>query len=117
MSYLLLRWILNALALLLVAYVVPGFGVETIYTALIAALVLGLVNALVRPLLFILTLPVTILTLGLFSFVLNALMIWLVSTIVKGFTVEGFVPALLAAVMLWLVSIVTNWLIDQAHES
>lgn len=117
MSYLIFRWIINALALLLVAYLVPGFGVATLYTALIAALVLGLVNALVRPLLFVLTLPVTILTLGLFTFVLNALMIWLVSTIVKGFTVEGFVPALLAAVILWVVSLLTNWLIEQARET
>lgn len=117
MSYLLLRWVLNALALILVAYLVPGFGVATLYTALIAALVLGLANAIVRPLLFILTLPVTILTLGLFTFVLNALMIWFVSTIVKGFTVEGFVPALLAAVVLWLVSLVTNWLFDQAKNT
>lgn len=117
MSFLLFRWILNALALLLVAYLVPGFKMESLYTALIVALVLGLVNALVRPLLFILTLPVTILTLGLFTFVINALMILLVSTIVKGFTVEGFVPALLAAVFLWIVSLLTNWLIEQAKES
>lgn len=117
MSYIIFRWVINALALLLVAYVVPGFGVASLYTALIAALVLGLVNALVRPLLFILTLPVTIFTLGLFTFVLNALMIWLVSTMVKGFTVDGFVPALLAAVILWLVSLLTNWLIEQAKET
>lgn len=114
MSYILFRWILNAIALLFVAYVVPGFGVESLYTALIAAFVLGLVNALVRPLLFILTLPVTILTLGLFTFVLNALMILLVSTIVKGFTVDGFVPALLGSLVLWVVSLLTNWVIDQA---
>lgn len=117
MSYLLFRWVINAIALLVVANVVPGFGVETFYTALIAALVLGLVNALVRPLLFILTLPVTIITLGLFTFVLNALMIWLVSTIVKGFDVEGFVPALLAALLLWVISLATNWLINEAKES
>ena len=108
---------LNAIALLFVAYVVPGFGVESLYTALIAALVLGLVNALVRPLLFILTLPVTILTLGLFTFVLNALMILLVSTIVKGFSVDGFVPALFGALVLWGVSLLTNWIVDQAKNS
>ncbi len=117
MSYLLFRWILNAIALLFVAYVVPGFGVESLFTALIAALILGLVNALVRPLLFILTLPVTILTLGLFTFVLNALMILLVSTIVKGFTVDGFVSALFGAVVLWVMSLVTNWLVDKAKET
>ncbi len=117
MSYLLFRWIINAVALLVVANVVPGFGVDTFYSALIAALVLGLVNALIRPLLFILTLPVTILTLGLFTFVINALMILLVSTMVKGFTVDGFVPALLAALLLWLISLGTNWLIKQSKES
>ena len=116
MAYLLFRWVINAVALLVVANVVPGFGVSTFYTALIAALVLGLVNALIRPLLFILTLPVTILTLGLFTFVLNALMILLVSTIVKGFTVEGFVPALLAALLLWVISLGTNWLIKEAKQ-
>jgi putative membrane protein len=109
MSYLLFRWVINAVALLIVANVVPGFGVSTFYTALIAALVLGF--------LFILTLPVTILTLGLFTFVLNALMILLVSTIVKGFTVEGFVPALLAALLLWVISLGTNWIIKEAKHS
>ncbi|MBI5369732.1 phage holin family protein [Candidatus Uhrbacteria bacterium] len=117
MSYLLFRWIFNAVALLLVAYLVPGFAVSSLYTALIGALVLGLVNALVRPLLFILTLPVTILTLGLFTFVLNALMIWLVSTMVKGFDIQGFVPAFMAAIVLWMVSLVTNWIVDQAKET
>ena len=93
MAYILFRWVINAVALIVVANVVPGFGVESFYNALIAALILGLVNALVRPLFFILTLPITILTLGLFTFVINAFMIWLVSTIVEGFVVEGFVPA------------------------
>jgi len=117
MSYLLFRWVINAIGLMLVAYLVPGIEVASLYTALIAAFVLGLANALVRPILFILTLPVTILTLGLFSFVLNALMVWLVSTVVKGFEVQGFIPAFLAALFLWVLSLLTNWLIDQAKES
>ena len=117
MSYILFRWVVNAVALVVVANVIPGFGVSTFYSALIAALVLGLVNALIRPLVFILTLPVTVVTLGLFTFVINALMIWLVSTMVKGFEVSGFVPALLAALMLWVISLLTNWLIKQAKES
>jgi len=111
------RWLLNAMALVVVANVVPGFGVDTFYTALIAALVLGLVNALIRPILLVLTLPINILTLGLFTFVLNALMVWFASTIVKGFTVEGFVPAFLAALFLWIVSMGTSWLIRHAEES
>jgi len=117
MSYILFRWVINAIALIVVANLVPGFGVDTFYHALIAALILGLVNALVRPLFFILTLPITILTLGLFTFVINAFMIWLVSTIVEGFEVTGFVPALLAALLLWVISLATNWLIKHAKES
>ncbi len=117
MSYILFRWVINALAIVFIANAIPGFGVETFYNALIAALVLGLVNALVRPLFFVLTLPVTIITLGLFTFVINALMIWLVSTIVEGFIVTGFVPALLAALILWVVSMLTNWFLDKAKHT
>ena len=114
---LILSWIINAAALLVIANVVPGFGVDGLYTALVAALVLGLVNALIRPVLFLLTLPITIVTLGVFALVINALMIWLVSTIVKGFHVDGFLPAFLAALLLWVVSMGTNWLIKHARES
>jgi len=115
--YVLLRWVINALALLVVANIVPGFEVSGLWAALIAALLLGLANAIIRPILLILTLPINILTLGLFTFVINALMIWLVSTIVKGFEVSGFVPALLAAFILWVVSLATNWLIKAAKET
>ncbi|OGL61973.1 hypothetical protein A3C09_01435 [Candidatus Uhrbacteria bacterium RIFCSPHIGHO2_02_FULL_47_44] len=113
---LLLRWLLNALALIIVANVVPGIHVDSFYHALIAALILGLANALVRPILIVLTLPVTILTLGLFILVINALMILLASTIVKGFTVTGFVPAFLAAIALWFMSMVTNWFIQSTEK-
>ncbi len=114
---LLLRWLINALALLALAAILPGVVVSGFWSALIAALVLGLVNALVRPVLFILTLPITLLTLGLFTFVLNALMVWLVSSMVKGFDVMGFSSALLVALGLWAVSLLTNALIKQAKET
>jgi len=114
---LVLRWIINAVAILAVALMVPGFEIEGLYAALIGALILGLVNALIRPILFVLTLPVTIVTLGLFAFVINALMIWFVSTVVKGFDVSGFVPAFLAAILLWVVSLATNKLIKQAKKT
>lgn len=104
----LLRWLINALALLLVANLVPGFSIDSFYSALVAAAILGLVNAVVRPLLLVLTLPVNFITLGLFTFVINALMIELVSSIVKGFNVTGFLPALQAAIALWLISLLTN---------
>ncbi len=107
---LLVRWFLNALALILVAYLVPGITVSSFYAALMAALVLGIVNALIRPVLIILTLPVTIMTLGLFALVINAFLFLFVSTIVKGFTVEGFGPAFIGALILWAISWITNGL-------
>jgi len=90
---LLLRWVLNAGALLLIAYYLPGVGVTGWYAALVAILVLGLVNALIRPLLILLTLPVNILSLGLFTFVINAFLFWFVSTFIEGFEVSGFLAA------------------------
>ena len=114
--FLILRWILNAIALLIVAYLVPGIVVANFYTALVAALVLGLINAIVRPLVLILTLPVNILTLGLFTFVINAVMLYFASTLVKGLEISGIVAAFLGAVVLWVISILTNHLIKAAKE-
>ncbi|MCH7492685.1 phage holin family protein [Patescibacteria group bacterium] len=105
---LIIRLILNAGALLLVAYLVPGFSVDSFYSALIVAVALGIVNAIIKPILIILTLPITILTLGLFTLVINGLLIWFVSTIVKGFNVESFTAALIGGVILWVISWFTN---------
>lgn len=114
---LILRWIINALALLIVANVVPGFEVGGFFSALIAALVLGFVNATVRWVLIFLTLPINILTLGLFTFVINAAMILLVSSIVKGFDVANFTTALVAAVILWLISLLANWFLEAPEHT
>ena len=111
MLTLLARWIVNAAALLLVAYLYPGVFVESFLAALIAALVLGLVNAIVRPILVVLTLPVTLLTLGLFLFVINALLFWLVAELVPGFRVTGFGAALLGSILYSLITLVTSWLL------
>ncbi len=100
----LLRWLLNALAVMAAAYLVPGVNVQSIWAALIAALVIGLINALVRPIILLLTLPINILTLGLFTLVINALMFWLASSIVKGFNIDGFWPAFWGALVFWIVS-------------
>jgi putative membrane protein len=96
---LLLVWVLNAIALLGVAYIYPGVQVEDWKSAAIAALVLGLVNTLVKPILVLLTLPVTILTLGLFLVVLNALLFWGVAEVLPGFNVSGFWAAVLGAIL------------------
>ena len=114
MLTLLARWIVNAAALLLVAYLYPGVQVAGFFPALVAALFLGLVNAVVRPILVILTLPVTILTLGLFLFVINALLFWLVAEIVKGFNVAGFGAALLGSILYSLITLLTSWLLFSA---
>jgi putative membrane protein len=90
--------------------------VESFFSAVVAALVLGLVNALIRPILVVLTLPVTIITLGLFLFVINALLFWLVAEIVKGFAVQGFVSALVGSILYSLIILAVNWLIDSAKK-
>jgi putative membrane protein len=100
---LLLQWFLYALALLLVSRIVPGFHVEGLWPALIAALVIGLLNATVGLVLKIVTFPLSILTLGLFLLVINSLMILLAAHIVRGFTVRGFFPAFCGAVVLALL--------------
>ena len=111
MLTLLARWILNAAALFLVAYLYPGVTVESFLVAAIAALVLGLVNAVVRPILIILTLPVTVLTLGLFIFVINALLFWFVAEIVQGFRVSGFGAALIGSILYSVITLLTSWLL------
>ena len=103
-----LLWVLNAVALLAVAYLLPSVHVSGFGTALIAALVLGFINTLVRPVLVLLTLPVTLLTLGLFYFILNGLLFWGVGSVLEGFEVGGFWPGvfggLLYGVIAWALT-------------
>lgn len=101
---LLLIWILNALALLTVANFIPGIHLDSFVYAMIAAFFLGLVNTLIRPLLLLLTLPVTLLTLGLFIFVINGLLFWFVGSVLKGFVVDGFWFGVLGAVLYSIIS-------------
>ena len=96
---LILNWLLSAAALLGVAYIYPGVTVAGFGTAMWAALVIGLLNMLVRPVLVVLTIPVTILTLGLFLFVINALMFWAASGLMNGFQVNGFGAALIGSLI------------------
>jgi putative membrane protein len=108
MVRLLIGWILNAIALLAVAWLMPSIHVASVGAALMAALVLGLVNTLVRPILVILTLPVTLLTLGLFLLVINGLLFWAVGNFLDGFSVgsfsSGFVGAILYSIISWLLA-------------
>ena len=100
----LLRVLINAAALWVAASLIPGITLADVGSTLLAALVLGLVNAIVRPVLIFLTLPITLLTLGLLIFVLNAFCLWLTSRLVPGFTVHGFVAAFLGALVISVVS-------------
>jgi putative membrane protein len=109
---LIVRWLLLALALLLVAHLYAGVQVASFGSALIAAFVLGLLNTLVRPLLVLLTLPVTLITLGLFLFVINALMFWAAAWVLPGLNVTGFVAALIGSLLYSLCGMV----IDVATE-
>lgn len=113
MIKLIVRWMLLAAALLLVAHLYPGVTVKSFGAAMVAALVLGLLNTLVRPLLVLLTLPVTILTLGLFLFVINALMFWAAAGVMDGFKVNGFPSALLGSLIYSVFGVV----IESALES
>jgi putative membrane protein len=108
MSQFFINWLLAIAAFMITVYVVPGFRVDSLLAGAIAATILGLINAIVRPILVILTFPVTILTLGLFLLVINALMIMMAGAISPGFYVSGFFPALIGSIVLTFVS----WVLD-----
>jgi putative membrane protein len=107
----LLNWIISAFSLLVVGRLIPGFHVDGFGTALLAAAVLGLVNATLGIVLSLLTLPLTIVTFGLFHFVVMALLIWIVTAVVPGFHVTGFLPAFFGAIVLALVSALLRQLV------
>jgi putative membrane protein len=113
MLRLLLNWILSALALLIVAHIVPGFYVRGFGSALWAAVVIGLINATVGAFLKLITLPLTILTLGIFWLVINALMLMLASALLSGFKVSGFGAAFIGAIVLMLVNMVFRALLPK----
>jgi len=114
---LILRLIINALFLLIAPLVFSNVIVSGWWAAIIAALILGIANAVIRPLIVILTLPITILTLGLFTLVINGLLVLLVSSIVKGFFVDGLWTAILLSLWLWVGSWVSNYLIGDKPET
>ena len=109
----LLRAVISAIGLWLATQWVTGVHYDSVGALIGAGVVLGVVNAIIRPIAFILTLPVTIITLGLFLFVLNAAMVWLVGKIVPGFHAPWFMPAFLTSLIVWLTGWVGSWLIGQ----
>lgn len=111
MKHFLLTWLGTAVALLITSKIVTGFEIKTFVAALVAAVVIGLVNAFIRPILRFLAFPITLLTFGLFTFVINALTLWLASALTpgSGFEIKGFLPALLGSIVLAIVSSLINY--------
>jgi len=105
-----IRWILNIAGIIFTAYVIVGFNV-TIVGAIVGSIILGFINATIRPLILLLTLPINLLTLGLFTFVINGLMLWVVSLLVKGFAIQNFGTAVFAALLLTVISSVISFLV------
>ena len=108
----LIRWAINAMILLLIAQLLSGITISGWYASFVTILILGLVNAIIRPVVLFFTLPINIISLGLFTFVINGFLFWFVSTVVKGFEVAGFVPAFVGALLLTLGSGFVTVLLD-----
>ena len=113
MAKLILKWLLCAAALVLVANIYPGVEVKSFVSALVAALVIGLFNVVLRPVLVVLTLPVTLITLGLFLFVINALLFWAAGEVLSGFQVHGFLAALLGSLIYSVLGMVIDSLLER----
>ena len=111
MMHFVLTWLGTAVSLLITAYIVPGFFIQSFLAALVASVAVGLVNAIVRPFLSILTFPITLLTFGLFTFVVNGFTLWLASVLTPGygFRIDGPLPALLGSIVLAIVSSIINY--------
>lgn len=109
------NWLLNSFALYAVSYLIPGVRVENFVNAMIAVVVLGLLNALLKPILIILTLPITVLTLGLFTFVLNALLFLLAGNLLPGFGVDGFINAMLGSLLFTGIRMILNSLVKEGR--
>jgi putative membrane protein len=112
MNGILIRWIINALALVLMSHVIKGIEVDHLLAAFVAAAVLGVINAVLRPILLLVTLPITIVTLGLFVFVINGLMLYIAGSVVEGFHVSGFWASVFGALFLSVISWIANAFIN-----
>lgn len=110
------KLLINTLALLVTTQIVPGFHINGITTAVLAAIVLGVINTFIRPVMLIITLPLNVVTLGLFTFVINALMLWFTAYFVRGFLIENWMSAILAAIVLAIVSTVLGMLFHEGSK-
>lgn len=111
-----LRWLLNIAAIILTAALLPGFEL-TIWGAIVGSIFLGIINAIIRPILILLTLPLNVVSLGLFTFIINGFMLYLTSATIKGFDIHGFGWAILSAIVLSLVSFLVSYLVEDKKFS
>lgn len=110
---LLLKWIISALAFLVLPYIIGGISVASFWTALVLALLWGLVGVTIKPILLILTLPINLLTFGIFTFIINGFLLWLLGEFVQGFAVSGFWTAVLGALVLSAIHTLTHWVLQR----
>ena len=113
LAFWILRWILFALAVMFTAWLIPGISVDGFWSALWVCVILGIINVFIKPLIFLISLPINILTLGLFGFVINALLLLLAGHITPGFSVEGFWSALLGSIVLSILGVAVNQIGDK----
>ena len=111
-----LRWLLFALAIMFVAWVVPGIEVAGFWSAVLVTIIMALINIFIKPLILFITLPINILTLGIFTFVINALLFMLAGYVVPGFEIEGFWAALLGSIILSILGVMINMLVKGKYE-
>jgi putative membrane protein len=108
----LIRWILNIAAIIFTAYIIEGFDV-TLEGAIVGSVILGIINATIRPIFLVLALPINLLTLGLFTFFINGVMLWIVDMIVRGFDIQNFTTAIFAAFILTVISSLISFLVKK----
>lgn len=113
---LLLKWIVSTLAFLALPYIVAGISVASFWTALVLALLWGLVGITIKPILLLLTLPLNLLTFGIFTFIINGFLLWLLGGVVKGFVVDGFWIAVLGALVLSVIHTLTHWVLQRNSQ-
>ena len=111
----LIKWLISALAFLALPYFIAGIAVKGFGTALILALLWGVVNVTIKPLLLVLTLPINLVTFGIFTFIINGFLLWLLGGMIKGFEVESFLAAVLGALILSVIGSLTHWVFHRSE--
>lgn len=111
-----ITWLISSISLIIVAYFIPGISFTSFYIVLFTAIVLGIINAIIRPLIIILTIPINVITLGIFTFFINALMFWLAHLIISGFQITNFMAAFWGAIVYWIINLLLNIIFTKENK-